>query len=101
MRWITIFALTLAFGVGGAVAQGSGGAGGGAGGGGAGAAGSGGGTAGSSGGGGGGSGGGNTGPSNNGKGSAQQNPTAQECARGWTSSMSMSQADFRAACGNR
>jgi hypothetical protein len=102
MKSVMMFALAMTLGIGGALAQGSGG--GGAGGGGAGGAG--GGTAGTgsaTGSSGSGSGGTDTGSSgmNTGRNAAQMNPTSEECARGWRSGTAWTETQFRAACGNR
>ena len=75
MRTISAFAFALVIATGAALAQGSGGSGG-----------SGGGTeAGKSG-------------QSTGKETAAQTPTAEQCTKGWDSSMRMTQAEFNAAC---
>ena len=78
MRTISAFAFALVIAIGAALAQGSGGSGSGSG-------------------GGGGTEAGKSGQST-GKETAAQTPTAEQCTKGWDSSMRMTQAEFNAAC---
>jgi hypothetical protein len=75
MKTLSAFALALTLATGAAFAQGTGGSGSG-------------------------SGGTDAGPGgvNTGKDAAAQNPTTQQCAKGWDSSMRMTQAEFNEKC---